>query len=280
MRKDVVSLRTRICKIVLLVSLPAMMIGCVTDEDLIRVQRDLKARIDRVDARVTEMEKSQTPSAKEIEELRSRQVDLYNSIEEIRASTQEATGSLERQILKAQRSKGGAAVAVESDTVLTREVEGLDERVARLEQMLGVAKSEGGSAAPAEHAAKPVVQDENAMYNAALNLFRNGKYEAAQTMFTQFIDRYPKSQNADNAQFWIGECLSKRKEYGKAILEYQKVVEKYSKGNKVPDALLKQALAFKALGDKTSAQILLKKIITQYAKSPQAKVAQKELAEL
>lgn len=275
------SLQTRICKNVLLVLLPAMMIGCVTEEDLIRVQRDLRGRIERVESRVAEMEKSQSPSAKEIEQLRSRQVDLYNSIEEIRASTQEATGSLERQILKAQRSQGGAAASGATDTVLTKEVEGLDERVARLEQMLGVAKAEGGSAAPRkEQAAKPEVQDEDAMYNAALNLFRNGKYEAAQTMFAQFIERYPNSQNADNAQFWIGECLSKRKEYGKAILEYQKVVEKYSKGNKVPDALLKQALAFKALGDKTSAQILLKKIITQYAKSPQAKVAEKELADL
>lgn len=268
----------------LLALLPAMMIGCVTDEDLMRVQRDLRGRIESVETRVVELEKSQSPSSKQIEELRSRQVDLYNSVEEIRASTQQSTGSLERQILKMQRSgQGGGASTGATDTVLTQEVEGLDGRVARLEQMLGVSGAAAGATATApkqEQAAKPVVQDEDSMYNAALNLFRNGKYEAAQSMFAQYIERYPNSPNADNAQFWIGESLSKRKEYGKAILEYQKVVEKYSKGNKVPDALLKQALAFKALGDKTSAQILLKKITTQYAKSPQAKVAEKELADL
>jgi len=45
----------------------------------------------------------------------------------------------------------------------------------------------------------------------------------------------------------------------------------------VPEALYKQALAFSALKDTSSARLLLEKIIKEYPKSSQAKQAQKKL---
>jgi hypothetical protein len=42
-------------------------------------------------------------------------------------------------------------------------------------------------------------------------------------------------------------------------LAFQKVIKKYPNGNKVPNALLRQALAFYELNDKTSAKLLLRK---------------------
>jgi TolA-binding protein len=58
------------------------------------------------------------------------------------------------------------------------------------------------------------------------------------------LKRFPKSDNADNAQFWIGEIYYRQKWYETAILEYQKVIENYPKGNKVQASLLKQGFAF------------------------------------
>ena len=62
------------------------------------------------------------------------------------------------------------------------------------------------------------------------------------------IQNHPKSSNADNAQFWIGETYYKEKWYEKAILEYQKVIEKYPSGNKAPAALLKTMFARRSRG--------------------------------
>jgi len=45
----------------------------------------------------------------------------------------------------------------------------------------------------------------------------------------------------------------------------------------VPDALLKQGLAFVRLGDNNSAKIVLKKLIKFYPNTPQARVAKKQL---
>ena len=66
-------------------------------------------------------------------------------------------------------------------------------------------------------------------------------------------------------------------QYEQAILAFQDVIKKYPRGNKVPNALLRQALAFYKLKDKTSAKLLLRKVIKKYSKSNEAKIAKNKL---
>ena len=97
---------------------------------------------------------------------------------------------------------------------------------------------------------------------------------------------YPNSDRGDNAQFWIGECYMALKQYEQAILAYDKVVKNYPKGNKVANAMLREAMAFLELKDqksglpkpdKTSATLLLKMIIKNYPNSSEADIAKKKL---
>lgn len=115
-------------------------------------------------------------------------------------------------------------------------------------------------------------------YDRALELYREGKYEDGIDGFKAFLRKYPKSDRADNAQFWVAECHMHLKQYEQAILSYQEVIKKYPKGNKVPNALLRQAMAFLEIKDKTSSRLLLKKIIKKYPRSSEAKIAKKKLA--
>ncbi len=117
-------------------------------------------------------------------------------------------------------------------------------------------------------------------YDQALELYRAGKYEDAIDGFKAFVQKYPKSDRADNAQFWIAECHMHLKQYEQAILSYQEVIKKYPTGNKVPNALLRQAMAFLEIKDKTSSRLLLKKIIKKYPRSSEAEIAKKKLATL
>ena len=94
------------------------------------------------------------------------------------------------------------------------------------------------------------------------------------------IQRFPKSERADNSQFWIGEIYYREKWYEKAILEYQKVIEKYPKGNKVPASLLKQGFAFSNLGDKSNSRLILEELIKKYPNSNEAKIAKDKVKEL
>ena len=116
-----------------------------------------------------------------------------------------------------------------------------------------------------------------AFYNAAITLMGEGKYEEAVAGFRSFLEKYPKLDLADNAQFWIGECYMAQKQYEQAILAYQEVIKRYPKGNKVPSAILRQALAFYEIGDKISSKLLLKKVIKEYSDSSEAKIAEAKL---
>ena len=118
---------------------------------------------------------------------------------------------------------------------------------------------------------------ETDLYDGALASFKAGKYEDAMFAFKDFLKRYPKSERAGNAQFWIGECYMSVKQYEQAILAYQEVIKKYPKGNKVPNAMLRQAVAFLEINDKTSSKLLLKRIIKDYPNSSEAKLATKKL---
>jgi tol-pal system protein YbgF len=121
---------------------------------------------------------------------------------------------------------------------------------------------------------------EQALYNASKDSFDQGRFEEGIEGFNTFLDRYPKSELADNAQYWIGECYMALGRYDLAIPAYEEVKKKYPEGNKVPDAMLKQAMAFLEIDDKTSTRILLKRIISTFPKSDQAKVAEQRLETL
>ena len=114
----------------------------------------------------------------------------------------------------------------------------------------------------------------------AKQAFDQGDSDAARKKFQELIEKYPRSERADNAQFWIGEIYYREKWYEKAILEYQKVIENYPKGNKVPASLLKQGLAFLNLGDKTNSRLILEELIKKHPKSNEAKIAKDKVKSL
>ncbi|ROR01485.1 tol-pal system protein YbgF [Desulfosoma caldarium] len=132
------------------------------------------------------------------------------------------------------------------------------------------------AAAPAAHALDP----EKELYNGAMVLYQKGNHRAALQKFKEFFKRYPTSDLADNALFWMGECHFMMGSYQEAINSYQEVLDRFPKGNKVPHALLKQGAAFEKLGDTTAARILYERVMQQYPKSPQAQVAKKWLDRL
>ena len=122
--------------------------------------------------------------------------------------------------------------------------------------------------------------DPEQLYAAAKRDFDRGAFEAARSGFQRLLQRHPKSGNADNAQFWLGEIYYREQWYEKAILEYQKVIENYPKGNKVEASRLKQGLAFFKLGDKANARLILKELIRKYPKSNEAQIARQKVKEM
>jgi tol-pal system protein YbgF len=130
--------------------------------------------------------------------------------------------------------------------------------------------------APPPPAAAKIPAD-RAQYEKASQMFQQGQYGQARKEYQIFLDKYPKSDLADNALFSIGESYYNEKKYQDSIETYQQVRDRFPKGNKVPHAMLKQAAAFEKLGDTTAARILHEQLVEKYPGSPEAQIAEKKL---
>ena len=152
------------------------------------------------------------------------------------------------------------------------------DRILRLEQYLNFEPTEQFAGKMPDDQAEGSLSEKK-IYTLAKEAFDKGDFESAREGFQKLLKRYPDSENADNAQFWIGETYYREQWYEKAILEYQKVIEKYPEGNKVQASLLKQGFAFKNLGDKANAGLILKELVKKYPDSTEAEIARKKLQE-
>jgi len=115
------------------------------------------------------------------------------------------------------------------------------------------------------------------LYDQGYALYKQARYDDARQVLRQYATEHPGTNLTDNALFWVGESYYDQAQYEQAILEYDKVVQKFPQGDKVASALLKQAFAFDAIGDPTDAKILLRKVLREHPTSEQAAIARKKL---
>jgi tol-pal system protein YbgF len=123
-------------------------------------------------------------------------------------------------------------------------------------------------------------ETDQSLYQKGVEAFDAKHYPDARSIFGQVITKFPKSEFADNARYWIGESYYAEKDYASAALEFEKVVKDYPNGDKVPAALLKQGYAFLELGEKEGGTETLRELIKRYPKSEEAKKAKEKLAKV
>ncbi len=131
---------------------------------------------------------------------------------------------------------------------------------------------------------KEVAAVKKIAYTEPILLYKEGRsalleeeFDNAIKLFTEFLERYPHNDLADNALYWIGECYYAVADFQKAIVTFKKVVEKYPRGMKVPDALLKTAYSYFSLKDKNRAHHYLKLVVEKYPFSEASEKAQIKL---
>ena len=231
-----------------------------------------------------EFSESKTRLEKENQRIRGQYAGINAQIVELQDELQGVRGNLEetdymvRQRMDASEELG-REIQIRFDKMAVS-LEKMEGRVQYIEQYLNL---EPGQAQVQPSAAigtdKKKLSDAD-LYTSAKQAFDRGDFETARKGFNQIITEYPKSEHADNAQFWIGEIYYREKWYEKAILEYQKVIENYPKGNKVPASLLKQGFAFLSLGDKANARLILNELAKKYPNTNEGKIAAQKLKEI
>jgi len=116
------------------------------------------------------------------------------------------------------------------------------------------------------------------LYHDALSLIqKDGDYQGGRQLLETFLKKYPDHELRVNAMYWIGEAYYGEKQYENAILQFQDVIQLHAGHPKVPAAMLKQGLAFQALGDNRNAKVILQKVIDSFPTSESAAKAKERL---
>ena len=274
-----------------------LLAGCVSQNEV----TSLDTRLNELEIRNAEAKKRNqtlksdlTVREEEEQALRHQSAGLRAKVEALNEEIRALNGRIEELEHRLNRQKQMEAEGIKAEEgrigKLAKSTETNNERIYRIEQYLNfepsaqkapAKKSTEKTAAkiiPAGQAKTELREDE--IYRMGKQAFDQGDSDAARKKFQELIEKFPKSERADNAQFWIGEIYYREKWYEKAILEYQKVIENYPKGNKVPASLLKQGLAFLKLGDKNNSRLILEELIKKYPKSNEAKIAKDKVKSL
>jgi tol-pal system protein YbgF len=272
--------------IVLLITLPLS--SCVYDEEFARANsriNDLNMKTaniqENLDNKLNSISSNQAEMLVEIDSIKQSIKELANRVEDnehvIKYSFEKDLS--EQDSIKAELSKiseiSSKMDSLENFIKLHHEYLGLEPMEVpetSLEDGIVIEDISGSEAEGEALKSRDIT-----LYETSLSLFNNKQYSRALEGFNMFLGEFPKSDLADNAHFWIGECYMALKKYEKAILAYEEVIKKYPNENKVPNAMLRQAIAWLRIGEKKYPEILLNKIIKEYPDTNEAKLARKKL---
>ena len=201
---------------------------------------------------------------KRLEVQSGKLADLRAEVDGLRFELQRVDGKYEEAVHQREQLH-------EVLTVMRGE---LEMKVAHIEEQLA-AKT---TAVPVNQNPQPTIKQSDVgakdQYEAALKLIQKElRFADGRNGLQRFLRDHPKHELTVNAVYWIGEAYYGEKQYDKAILQFQDVIQKFPKHTKAASALLKQGLAFGVLGDKATERAQLQKVVETYPKSPEAKKA-------
>ena len=101
-------------------------------------------------------------------------------------------------------------------------------------------------------------------YEFATSFLKVGDYSTAERAFREFVLSNPDDELAGSAQFWYAETFRIRQLYTDAAEAYLEGYQKYPKGKKAPDNLLRLGVSMVQIGQKDQGCKMINGVSIQY----------------
>ena len=134
-----------------------------------------------------------------------------------------------------------------------------------------------GQPAAQSQAAAVSGEAEKAAYDQAFQALKELRYADAAEEFQSFLERYPNSEYADNAQYWLGESYYVTRNFEIALTAFQDLLDRFPESPKAPDALLKVGYTHYELEQWDSARTALTRVQEMYPDSTLSRLAENRL---
>jgi tol-pal system protein YbgF len=265
-------------------------LGCVSSGDIDLLHREITDV-----SRQVENLNSKTPNKDELQGVTKRVADQSASVLKSNADIQVELKQLREQIQALQanlESTNQRLAALSNELAATRDrfsaggpppaVGASAASGAPAPTGPGVAGPAGapGAAAAGTAAAAGRSVEPAQLYNTAYEDYLRGNFDLAIQGFQEYAKRFPTTDLADNALYWIGECYYSKKAYKEAIDSFTQLLNTYKTSDKAAAALLKKGLAYLELGDRSQAVINLQYVLYEHPGSKEADLARSKLASL
>ena len=265
--------------------------GCATSSDVQKLQGEIRelqdelAQVKRTSAGKEEVQSVNQRIADQTQQLLKSNATLVAKVDQIEERGNNAQGSIEQTNYRLDR-------LAQQMTQSQHDIEDLKAAVARAAAAPPPTSTVSpamptGTANPGPQPAMtevnvPAPASENPMevYQAAYRDYQRGNWDLALAGFRDFLTRYPESELAPNAEYWIGESLYSQKKYSEAIDQFNRVVDKYPKSDKAPGALLKKGYGYLAMNDRPRAIVQFQYVVHEYPNSRESALAKDRLKQL
>jgi tol-pal system protein YbgF len=118
------------------------------------------------------------------------------------------------------------------------------------------------------------------MFEMARADYMAGQWSMAIQGFDTYIRTFPRSEQADDAQYMIGDTYYMDKKLPQAIAAYDLVISTYPNSNKLPDAYYKRGLAYEQLGQLDKARESFEFAAKNYPDTDAGRLAKQSLDRL
>jgi tol-pal system protein YbgF len=255
--------------------------GCVSTSDFEASQRQIAelqdelANIKRTASSKEEVQNVNVRIAEQTETLLKSNATLVAKVADIEDRIQNVQGGIEQGQYRVEQFA----------TQLTAMRRDLDDMRAQLAAAQTVTPSTAAPGTPATGqltvpAPATPAGDPMQTYQSAYRDYQRGNFDLAIEGFREFLTTSATSDLADNASYWIGESLFSQKKYREAIEEFDAVVNRYPKSDKVPGALLKKGYAYLNVGERAQGVVQLQYVVHEHPKSQEASLARQRLRQL
>lgn len=221
---------------------------------------ELKAEVIVLERQVRTLQETMDKNSGQLNTLVTQLVDNVNAIRQAQSRVAE-----------------GSSSALQSVSGLSEQLGSTNQRIERLSGQLAQVRKlvEDLPKLPTFTQITPGNPDQ--LFAAAYGDYSRGNYDLAISEFRQYVETYPTSEMADNAQYWIGECYYSKKMLSEAIAEFDKVSQSFPKGDKVPGARFKKGVALIEQGQPEAGRAELTALIRLFPRSNEAVLARQQL---
>jgi tol-pal system protein YbgF len=118
------------------------------------------------------------------------------------------------------------------------------------------------------------------LYDSASGDHSIGQWQLCIQGFETYLGAFGRTDLADDAQFYIGECRLGLKQTTDAIDAYNRVISNFPKGDRVPDAYYKRGVVLSEMGQIDRARESFDALIKLYPDTDMARLAKQNLDRL